>query len=1209
MNNNVKLWLFLLSLSVGVAVNGQTYDPELPPEPNAVHRITLSASPQEGGTLNGSGSYRTGASVRISTNPRENYQFEHWLHNGEIHTYDRSFYYTVSNHDDSFVAVFTYIPPESVEYKPALPGEPGSSVVTPKHTLYLESDPYGVCTFNISSGQRYTQGVNLNLHAYLPAGYKYSGWFAGDSLISTSRDIYFTMGESDMTLTARAVFDPQTPDEPHSDNNDPSEDRRLYINIVSDDMEMGTVKTTGITAGGYSLPDSTVSAKAQPKPGYHFVEWVDESGTLSTDDVISFKAERNRMIYAVFEANMYTVTFIVDDDYAPSVRKYYGSKVTPPDVPIITGYTFMGWKPEFMNTVPAYDVTYEPVYEINRHTVTFLDENDSVLAAQTLDYNSSIIVPFSTNREGYTFLGWTPALDEYLPDKDVTYKAGYQINSHRVQFVDFDNSIISDTILTYGSTVVVPQDPVREGRTFTGWSSDIVSTVPDHDLKYEATYTINSYYLTYLLDGDVYKSQKMYYGTDITPIQEPSQEGYTFSGWQNVPKTMPAYNDTIIGYFTINKYILSYQVDGQVYLNDTLEFGAVVNALEEPVREGYTFSGWSKIPSNMPARNVTVSGSFTINRYQLTYLVDDEFYYKQNYNYGTVITAPDQPVKEGYSFSGWQNVPETMPARNDTILGFFTINSYVVSYVVDGQEYSADTLEYGAVINALAEPVREGYTFSGWSRIPSTMPARNLVISGNFTVNRYQLTFIVDGEFYNKQNYNYGSSITLPETPVREGYTFSGWNKTLTSMPAYNDTITGYFTVNSYRVTYYVDGEVYFIDTLSYGESFSPIAEPVRVGETFSGWKGTPGFMPARDIVINGTFDMNSYTITYYVDGEIYHSEIYSYGSEIKALPEPVRDGYTFSGWSEIPAVMSTNDIEVTGTFSVNSYTVTYYLDGEFYHSDTYTYGSKVDMLSEPTKEGYSFSGWSKILATMPSRNDTITGYFTVNVYHVTYLVDGEIYYMDSLTYGESFTPIAEPTRVGETFSGWKGVPDVMPAHDIVINGSFNTNSYTITYYVDGEVYNSELYPYGSRIKLLTAPEREGYTFSGWSEIPPVMPNNDLEVYGTFSVNMYLLKVIVNDNVVFSDSIAYGTKLSDYLLALINKGIDLSGWELYSSMELITMPAHDVIIEAVMSSVRPTVSDHETTIIDMNGRRISTDNVSDLSPGMYIIDGRKILIK
>lgn len=65
-----------------------------------------------------------------------------------------------------------------------------------------------------------------------------------------------------------------------------------------------------------------------------------------------------------------------------------------------------------------------------------------------------------------------------------------------------------------------------------------------------------------------------------------------------------------------------------------------------PPKEGYTFSGWSDIPSTMPDHDVTVTGSFTINKYKLTYMVDGEDYISSDVEYGATITPETAPTKE-----------------------------------------------------------------------------------------------------------------------------------------------------------------------------------------------------------------------------------------------------------------------------------------------------------------------------------------------------------------------------------------------------------------------------------------------------------------------------------------------------------------------------------------------------------------------------------
>ena len=118
------------------------------------------------------------------------------------------------------------------------------------------------------------------------------------------------------------------------------------------------------------------------------------------------------------------------------------------------------------------------------------------------------------------------------------------------------------------------------------------------------------YSLIYNVDGKEYKSYKMKYGDNITPEPDPMKEGYTFSGWSEIPQTMPANDVTVTGSFKVNKYRLFYMVDGAEYKSYEVEYGAMITPEAAPEKEGYTFSGWSDIPNTMPAKDVIVTGSF-----------------------------------------------------------------------------------------------------------------------------------------------------------------------------------------------------------------------------------------------------------------------------------------------------------------------------------------------------------------------------------------------------------------------------------------------------------------------------------------------------------------------------------------------------------------------------------------------------------------------
>ena len=155
------------------------------------------------------------------------------------------------------------------------------------------------------------------------------------------------------------------------------------------------------------------------------------------------------------------------------------------------------------------------------------------------------------------------------------------------------------------ATLHVPESSIDAYKAVSPWNT----------FKSIVAAEIPMYTITYMVDGAVYKSVKYEEGDKVTPEAEPTRDGYVFSGWSEIPKTMPAHDVTITGSFTVDntKYTLTYLVDGEIYKLYQLKAGSTIIPLDEPTKEGYTFSGWSEIPEEMPAYDVKITGTFIKN--------------------------------------------------------------------------------------------------------------------------------------------------------------------------------------------------------------------------------------------------------------------------------------------------------------------------------------------------------------------------------------------------------------------------------------------------------------------------------------------------------------------------------------------------------------------------------------------------------------------
>ena len=631
------------------------------------------------------------------------------------------------------------------------------------------------------------------------------------------------------------------------------------------------------------------------------------------------------------------------------------------------------------------------------YSVSASSVNESMGSATIENYieqapeNSNVIVK-ATPAVGHSFVEWSNNGTIVSTDNPYTFKitedthllAHFKINQYTITFDTDGGSEIAPITQDYNTAITAPADPTKTGYTFAGWDKEIPATMPAEDIAIKALWTINSYKLTYKVDGVVYKQYDVEYNAAITPEAAPEKEGYTFSGWSEIPATMPANDVEVTGTFTVNQYKVTFIVDGEVVKEETLDFGTTITAPENPTNVGHTFTGWNPaVDATVPSHDVTYTAQFTVNQYTITFDTDggsEIAPITQDYN--TATTAPADPTKTGYTFAGWdKEIPTTIPAEDITIKALWTINSYKLTYKVDGEVYKQYDVEYNASITPETAPEKEGYTFSGWSEIPATMPANDVEVNGTFTIEQYKVTFILDGEIIKQETLDFGSAIIAPEDPTKIGHTFIGWNPAVDAVVPSHDVIyTAQFTINKYKLIYKVDGEKYKEYEVEYSSTIIPEAYPEKEGHTFSGWSEIPSTMPANDVEVTGTFTIEQYKVTFILDGEIIKQETLDFGSAITAPVDPTKIGHTFTGWNPaVDATVPAHDVTYEAMFEINTYKLTYYVDGVVYKDFEVEYGSEIIPEENPVKEGYDFSGWSEIPQFMPNHDVDVYGTFKVS--------------------------------------------------------------------------------------------------------------------------------------------------------------------------------------------------------------------------------------
>ncbi|MDE6511305.1 MAG: InlB B-repeat-containing protein, partial [Muribaculaceae bacterium] len=738
-------------------------------------------------------------------------------------------------------------------------------------------------------------------------------------------------------------------------------------------------------------------------------------------------------------------------------------------------------------------------------------------------YNTAVPRFTPDPQEGKTFSGWG-VIPDLMPARDLEFNGSMISNVYTLTF-RIGGLIVSSDRMAYGAEIIAPEAPAREGYSFTGWQ-DVPAAMPAKDLLIEGDYEINKYKVTYMLEGVEYLTQEYEYGAPIVAPADPVEEGSTFSGWGDVPATMPAHDLVFGGTFADNFYRVTFRLDGTVIYTDDFIFGTPISAPEAPEKEGHTFNGWGEVPATMPAYNLEFDGSYTVNTYAVTFKIGDEVIYTGSLAYGADITAPEAPAKEGYSFGGWGIVPVTMPASDLEIPGDYTVNSYTLTYRIGEEDFFTTQLPYGSEITAPEVPAKEGHTFAGWSSIPSTMPANDLVITGAYSVNSYVLSFKIGDETIFSGEIPYGMEISAPEAPAKDGYSFTGWGMVPSTMPASDLEVLGAYEVNLYNLTYRIDGEDFYTTQIAYGSEIPAFDAPVKEGHSFLGWSDAVSTMPANDVVINGTYSVNSYNVVFKIGEDVIFEGALAYGSEIIAPDAPAKEGHSFTGWGMVPATMPASDLEFSGAYEVNVYTLTFDIDGEVFFTTQLAYGTEITAPSEvPDKEGHGFGGWGDVPSTMPANDLVISGTYSSNNYTLTFKIGEEVIFTGQQPFGSEIVVPEVPEKVGYTFSGWGDVPATVPAENLVFVGEYIVNKYKLQFSVDGEVVASDMIAYGDPIVVPAVTDKEGHSFSGFGVVPATMPASDLELNGTFEKNYYSVTFKAGEDIVYTAQVLYGDKI------------------------------------------------------------------------------------
>lgn len=900
------------------------------------------------------------------------------------------------------------------------------------------------------------------------------------------------------------------------------------------------------------------------KPGYDFVKWSEEiPATMGGED---FEAQ------AIWNAKTYKIEFYdADGTLVGVVVEKTDAPVKAPDFPVVDGYVYTGWINEKGEGVPATMPVggdkFTAVREPAEITIT-LDANGGTLAGDATivaKFGDAISAPAAPSLEGNEFLGWSTSADglvvafpETMPAKDTTYYAIWKTNEHLATFnangstFKVNGEAVYSELLEYGETIVFPELNDREGYAFAGWTPN-TTTMPNEPVTFtaqweyiptgKADYTIYIYtvnpatgeYIETIKTGTTESGNKIEIVADGVTSEADvviDYEGLNLAE-SNVPDTDNANNilsitaeelaeNKLVAYFELATFTATFDANnGTITAGDAEVSGTWGAALTAPAvsRTGYKFIGWEPtVPSTLTETKTYVAKWEQITA-EAIFTIDGVEHSRKTYKYGEEIVPPTAPAKEGYTFTeNWGVVNgETMGEKNKTFDGTYTAVDYTVTYTITDNKPGATvpTALSGKHISdmfALAVPATvEGYTFEGWTYNGATyvpgssfvMPAADVVLTGKYVANTVTVQFdTAGGNHIDSIKAKFDDRITLPEATESSGNkTFLYWTDGANTyaagieyaVPAEDVTLTAVWDVIESSVTVDYTGEVpngvndYSLGNKEAGSVFALPAFPTAVeGYTFDGWyindakygAGANYTMPNKAVTIIGKWTKNpvepeikTYTLTLdatggkFNNGNAIYTAILEEGKLITTTPgNPKKDGFRFLGWVDengsvdnIPQNMPANDVTLYAAWA-ELFDVTYKVDGEV--QDNYTnIAAEGDVLPAPSiipqKEGYVFDKWvdeatNEVVTSMPAKDLVL-----IATWKEVEPTKFTVMYFDGTTSlgtqqykaGDTIVPITAEEKVGYTFNGWTGMPaDMkMPAEDIAVFADYVAKLYTIT--------------------------------------------------------------------------------------------------------------------------------------------------------------------
>ena len=672
----------------------------------------------------------------------------------------------------------------------------------------------------------------------------------------------------------------------------------------------------------------------------------------------------------------YTLTINYLYENGSTAAPSYTARVNYGDTYSVTSPNVQGHSPSrqiVSGTMGATNMSVDVVYSANTYTVTFKDWNGTVLKTQQVQYGGAATAPANPTRTGYTFTGWDKAFTNVTANLVVT-----------AQYVQ--NEPVSTPVPSDAPQIVVGSKTTMAGNTVTVDVSlrnnpGIISMMLH--LSYDDALTLVSIGDTGLMPGRVHG---------------------------NVTDTLFWDSGTSTENLTVNGVIatLTFKVDENAepgeygirftYNNDESD---IINADFEPV-DFAVVNGKIKV-SNVIIGDVDMSGSVNakdrvvLGRYLTHWPGFDDTtcsVLAADVNGDGKVNALDRVILGRYltHWPGYEELPYT--TKGDS------------QFAISGVQRTGEAPQI-IVDSASAEP---GETFTVNVSLANNPGVISMMLHLSYDD---ALTLInigdtglfpgrVHGDVTDVLFWDYGTS--------SQNFTGNGVIATLTFTLSEEAEPGEYHICLSYDNA---DGDIINID-------FEPVEFAVQNGAV---------------TVAAAQPEMHTVTFKDW-DGTVLKTQEVQHGGDAEAPANPTRTGYTFTGWDkEFTNIMA--DLVVTAQYEINTYTVTFKdWDGTVLKTQEVQYGGDAEAPADPTRVGYTFTGWDKAFTNITA-DLVVTAQYEINTYTVTFKDwDGTVLKTQEVQHGGDAEAPADPTRTGYTFTGWdKAFTNIMA--DLVVTAQY----------------------------------------------------------------------------------------------------------------------------------------------------------------------------